>query len=277
MIIVFFLIKNFRKQIAIITICTLCFTLFWNHALLPALHIEQNKPWTNPNGGLLGSIMIQQTARYLRDAGEEVTEEEKEAISAFFDYDKMLANYTPDSKSDGAASAVKLSASAEDWRTYQTAWFQMFFKHPEIYLEATLNLKYDHLYPLMVDKYSYAWSSNQMDYINGFLEAMPTKISYPENLSKFRFAYETLRESFSNVPILNIPFMSASYLWTLFIWFFYCICRKKKTAIAIMMPLMVLVLVLIAGPTNARYFRYLYPYVLCLPPVIILGLHDKTT
>lgn len=114
-----------------------------------------------------------------------------------------------------------------------------------------------------------------MDYINEIIEAMPDKISYPESLSKVRLRYEAFRESFSKVPILNIPFMTATYFWILFTWFFYCICRKKKKAIAIMMPLLILVLVLIAGPTNARYFRYVYPYALCIPPIIILGLADK--
>lgn len=276
MVIIFFLLKDFRKQIIIVTICTLFFTLFWNHVFLPAFHIKPNKPWTNPNTGILECIMIQQTARYIRDAGDEVTKEEKEAISAFFDYDKMVANYTPDSKSDGAASAIRRSATAEDWASYQKAWFNMFFKHPEIYMEATLNLKYDHLYPLVFNKCSYYWSTKWMENTNGDIEIMPNKIYYPKNLSKFRLAYETLRESFSNVPILNISFMTASYMWTLFTWFAYCICRKKKIAIAIMMPLLILVLVLVAGPTNARFFRYLYPYAFCLPPIIILGLYGET-
>ena len=39
-----------------------------------------------------------------------------------------------------------------------------------------------------------------------------------------------------------------------------------------MLPALALILVLIAGPTNARYFRYLYPYALCLPALIALGL-----
>ncbi len=275
MILIFFFMKSFRKEIATIIVCTLGFSLFWNHVFLSSLDIKPNKPWGNANYGVLGSIMVQQTARYIRDAGDEVTEEEKEIISAFFDYDKMVKSYTPDSKSDGAASAIRQSASAEDWKAYQKVWFQMFFKHPGIYLEATLNLKYDHVYPLVVSKYGYSWSENQMDYINEIIEAMPDKISYPESLSKVRLRYEAFRESFSKVPILNIPFMTATYFWILFTWFFYCICRKKKKAIAIMMPLLILVLVLIAGPTNARYFRYVYPYALCIPPIIILGLADK--
>lgn len=149
----------------------------------------------------------------------------------------------------------------------------MFFKHPEIYIEAILNLKYDHLYPLKFNMASYKWSNNWMENTNiNTIKNMPSALSHPDAVLGLREKYESLRESFSQVPILNIPFITSSYWWILFIWFSYCIYRKKRVSIAIMMPLLILVLVLIAGPTNARYFRYLYPYALCLPVVITLGL-----
>ena len=270
--IILFIAKNFRKQSMAFLIFIICFALSWK-TFLSAMDIPPNKPWSNPNAGILAGMMAQQTARYLRDAEAEVTEEERNAISAFFDAEALPQKYTPDDKIDGAFSTIKRNASKEDWGKYQSVWINMFFKHPEIYIEAILNLKYDHLYPLKFNMASYKWSNNWMENTNiNTIKNMPSALSHPDAVLGLREKYESLRESFSQVPILNIPFITSSYWWILFIWFSYCIYRKKRVSIAIMMPLLILVLVLIAGPTNARYFRYLYPYALCLPVVITLGL-----
>ncbi len=267
-----FMMKGFRKQIIAILSGTVCLALCWNFLLItfdiPSYH-EGSNPKTT---GVLISIMTQQTARYLRDAGDELTEEEREAISACFDMEAMVKKYTPDNKADGAVSSMKAGCTDEEWKQYQATWLKMFFKHPEIYLEATLNLKYDHLYPYTVGLYGYGYSNTNIQKLNNRLEYVPVEISHPEQLSGWRQGYEALRESFAGIPFLNIPFMTSSYLWVLLIWFSYCIYRKRKISIAIMLPMLVLILVLIAGPTNARYFRYLYPYALCLPALIALGL-----
>lgn len=271
LVLIFLFMKDYKKQIAVIAVCTLCFTMFWNKAILPLLGVSKFKK-TGPSNMsyILVSTMVQQTGRYLRDAGDEVTEEEKAAISAYFEYDKLIKSYTPN-KSDKSAWTIKKEASKEDMKNYMSVWFKMFFKHPEIYIEATLHHKYDFLYPCVIDGYGYAWSADRMVYTNQVVPEMLT-ISYPKILYDARMNYEALRESIFSIPVINIPKMTSTYFWTLFIWLFYCIYRKNKTAIAIMMPLLILVLSILAGPDGARYFRYMYPYALCLPIVILLGL-----
>lgn len=269
LILMFFVMKDFRKQVIVILSSILGFLLCWN-IFLPSFNINSGG---NPNtGGVLSGIMIQQTARCIHDAGNQLTEEEKEAISTCFNIDIMVSKYTPDDKVDGARSALKTDFSQEDWKRYQSTWLKMFFKYPQIYIEAILNYKYDHLYPYKVGLYSYGYSSTNMGKLKNRFDWMLIEPTHPKRINDLRQGYEALRESFSQVPILNIPFMTSSYWWILFIWLSYCIYRKKKMSVAIMMPLLILVLVLIAGPTNARYFRYLYPYALCLPIAIILGL-----
>lgn len=275
LVMIFLIMRNYKRQIAVITICTLCFTLFWNNTFLPFLGIPSLKhgnPINYPS--LLGGFMIQQTARYLRDAGDEVTEEEKTAISAYFEYDQLVKRYIP-IKADKTLPAIKKDASQEDLKNYMSAWFKMFFKHPEIYIEAFWHEKYDFFYPAFTSRYGYDWSLDRMNYLNNNVPGMPVKLSYPKILYKIGVDYETLREAVFSVPIINIPKMTSTYLWTLFIWLFYCIYRKNMTAIAMIMPLLILVLSLLAGPDGAKYFRYMYPYALCLPIVILLGLYGQ--
>ena len=97
--------------------------------------------------------------------------------------------------------------------------------------------------------------------------------SYPRGISlDFRVKCQNLRESFFRMPIFNLLYTTSSYFWMLFIWFAYCILRNNKIAVATMMPLLVMILVLLAGPSNGMYFRYSYPYALCLLVIIVFGL-----
>lgn len=271
------MLRDMRKKIAIIAAMSLSFALIWNNVLLPKTNVLPTHPWRVEyiKTGYLARIMVQQTARYIRDVGYEVTEEEKEIISACFDYDQILIKYLPDNKTDDLMGILKKSATQEDWKKYQKIWLKMFFKHPEIYLEATLNHKYQYLYPRLLNTtYSYKWSLDCMESANKSILEMSTKISYPENLDEYRMIYQGIRESFMRVPVLNLLSRTSSFFWMLFIWFSYCILSKGKISIALMMPLLVLIFALIAGPCNGRYFRYSYPYALCLPVVILLGLHS---
>lgn len=269
--------KDFRKTIVIITACTLSFVLLWNNVILWTII----SPSATSNGvdlNVLGCIMMQQTARYIRDAGDEVTQEEREIIDAVFDYENIVSAYDPAGRSDGVARTARASATSEDEQAYKKIWFEMFLKHPEIYIEATLNHKYEYLYPSVCAQYtSYKTSKSVMDNANKFILAQEnlTEISYPtfDGLD-LRGGYQGLRESFFKMPVFNLLYTSSSYFWILFIWLAYCILRRSKVAIAIMMPLLVMILVLVAGPCNGGYIRYTYPYLLCLPVVILLGLHS---
>lgn len=275
LLLIFLIMKNYKRQIAVITICALCFTITWNNVFLPFSGVSLTKNGLSPNIPLiLVSNMVQQTARYLRDAGDEVTEEERAAISGYFEYNDLAKNYTPNI-SDGAIRTIKKDATRTDMENYMSTWFKMFFKHPEIYIEAFLHQKYDIFYPNSIDIYTYTYGIGKMANVNKGASSMPDKLSYPEVWDDARMDYEALRESIFNIPVVNIPKKTSTYLWILFTWLFYCIYRKNKTAIAIMMPLLILVLSILAGPDSARYFRYMYPYALCLPIVILLGLYGQ--
>ena len=75
------------------------------------------------------------------------------------------------------------------------------------------------------------------------------------------------------MPILNVFFLSALYVWIIIIWFFYLLINKKIKAIVTMVPFIMILAVNIMGPANGDYIRYVYPYIVCLP--IIIAIHIK--
>lgn len=286
LILIVLMIKDYRKVMITTIVCTFGFVLLWN-STLSWLNISRKRPWNpadlNFSLGNLECIMLQQTARYIRDAGDEVTQEERDIIDAVFDYEKIVSAYQPDDKTDDIVIIGRNSATQADAEAYKKVWFEMFLKHPEIYVEATLNHKYLYLYPSVItaNYYPYSYSEDNMNYLNHEINKYANKtvinLSYPDLTFRevnVRYAYQYLREYFFRMPVLNLLNTSASFFWILFIWLAYCILQKNKLAIAVMMPLLVTVLVLIAGPCNGSYSRYTYPYMLCLPIVIVLGLHN---
>ena len=91
------------------------------------------------------SAPMQMSARYIRDHGDEVTEEEREALELFFnDYDNVAANYDPT-----CADPVKNMVFVEkkNLPTYFSTWFKMGLKHPGTYFDAFICLNYGYLAP----------------------------------------------------------------------------------------------------------------------------------
>ena len=86
------------------------------------------------------SLPLQQTARYYHYYGNELTEEEYEAIDDVLDFEWLYTDYHP-----YCSDSVKEEYHAENTQQllrYFKVWFLMFFKHPLVYIEATWNQSY---------------------------------------------------------------------------------------------------------------------------------------
>jgi hypothetical protein len=80
------------------------------------------------------SLPFQQTARYARDHGDEVTDEEKAAIDGVLDYEKIGEIYNP-----RLSNPVKRTYRGDSTKLpmYFKAWFAQFLRHPVCYVNAT--------------------------------------------------------------------------------------------------------------------------------------------
>lgn len=269
----FVLLKHLRKKIGLIAIVTLVFSVLLTGVLFPLLQI------TPGSKREMLSIPFQQTARYLRDAGDEVTEEERAAISAVLDYEEIQQYYYPEI-SDTVKATYNEDATSEELIAYFKVWFQMLLKHPGIYIQATMNNVYSYFYPEYygwatgAPHYdSYEWSSAVMDIGNALNEELPTDFHYPTALNSFRNQYEALRETFASLPVVSLLVTPAFYTWVLILWFFYCVRKKYGKGFLCMIPLLLVLLVCVASPVNGWYVRYFYPIALCMPGVLCGGLY----
>lgn len=249
-----------------VSAAALC-VVFYN-ILLPALHV------TPASKREALSVPFQQTARYVLEYPDEVTAEEKAAISKALDYDALAEKYVP-TKSDAVKGTYNETSTTDDLKAYFKVWLQMGLKHPGIYLQATINNYYNYFYPgaKLANQYSYNWSEECMETCNNTEAAKTIGLDFhrPEAIKKYRKMYEKIREGIFMLPVLSLLRSAAFYVWVLMLDALYLINRRQKNSFLLLLPLLFTLGVCLLGPCNGDYFRYLFGISVCLPATLILS------
>ena len=88
------------------------------------------------------SIPFQQTARYVCEYEDEVTEYERQVLDDVLNFEGMKS-YQPN-----ISDPIKILYRGGDLTDYMKIWVQMFFKHPGCYVAAFVNKGYGYLAPV---------------------------------------------------------------------------------------------------------------------------------
>lgn len=212
------------------------------------------------------SLPFQQTARYVRDYGNEIPKEEKEAIAKVLDYDKIPAVYL-----EMTADPVKTTFHAEtneDLFNYFKVWFKQFLKHPLCYIEATWNQNY-YLFAPNIDNIVYNKDCNIGEEIIldiGLLEKIDFEI--PEKMQGICAIMVSYYSLLSRLPILGMLNNVAFYIILLFAAFIFMLHDRQKNELFIMLPLFLSFLIILAAPQIQNQPRYAFPIIYAMPSVI---------
>ena len=214
------------------------------------------------------SVPFQQTARYVSEYGEEVTEEEKEAINGVLPYDKLKKLYEP-MLSDWVKEKFNQDASSEDMSRYFNAWWKMFLKHPDVYIESILNNTYEYWY---IDKIS------DLEYyeFEPYLQKHDPDKQYEElyvtnnyNTGGERFAVYQLILMLEKTPVVNI-FASLGLLpWLILFMIIFNIFQKRGKYILTYLVPVIIYAICMVSPDNGNS-RYIMPVIFALPYLIAL-------
>ncbi len=214
------------------------------------------------------SVPFQQTARYVSEYGEEVTEEEKEAINGVLPYDKLKKLYEP-MLSDWVKEKFNQDATSEDMSRYFSAWWKMFLKHPDVYIESILNNTYEYWY---IDKIS------DLEYyeFEPYLQKHDPDKQYEElyvtnnyNTGGERFAVYQLILMLEKTPVVNI-FASLGLLpWLILFMIIFNIFQKRGKYILTYLVPVIIYAICMVSPDNGNS-RYIMPVIFALPYLIAL-------
>lgn len=225
------------------------------------------------------AVPFQQTARYVKEFAHEVTAEEKDAIAAILNYEKMAEKYEPNNV-DSVKATYNEYASGENLADYFDAWFQMFLKHPNIYVQATMNNYYRYFYPgaIPLSINNSDWSEECMKLTNETMAPLGLEFSYPERLREIRTNYEFLRSKLDGLPIYNMLVNPALYVWVIMLCVFYGLKKGNLKVLALLMVPCCMILIRLAGPCNGQYCRYMYPLMVAMPYIVpmVFSLTDSS-
>ncbi len=211
------------------------------------------------------SIPFQQTARYLKEYPDDITEEEAEAIEKVLRLD-VGERYFPE-----VSDPVKntFHSGEEDLAEYFKVWRTMFWRHPGVYLEATIHNAYGYYYPF----YNFSRLQPYQFYIKG--EPIATgdfDIHYimPEKLRNWMANYAMI---WRNMPGLAQLLNPGFYSWVLLLICGYTVYSHRYKRMLLFVTPLLNIVIYIASPVNG-FLRYAMPLLACMPVLIFFCLAD---
>lgn len=207
------------------------------------------------------SVPFQQTARLVSEKPDFYNEEDIKIIDYILKYDTLASRYNPD-LADPVKNEYNKNTTKEDLKDYFYVWFKGLKKHPDIYIDATLNNTYGFFYPDKHNWYIYARYDKRVT-DNGLVDYHYNKLSF------LRAFIDGYANTVPYIPIIGAVSNIALNTWAVLILAAYLINTKNKRFLISLLPLFGSILFCFIGPANT-YFRYTMPYIFALPVLTVL-------
>ena len=203
------------------------------------------------------SLPFQQTARYVVECSDELTQEEIQIIDNVLDYDTMLTDYDP-----RVADPVKNTYHGDSaaLKQYFGLWLKCGLRHPDIYLEATLDMVFGYFLP------GYRYGSYGGNY---FLMEKPqygieVEFAHPTKVNAVD-QYSRLWSRTPGLLLLNAP---GTHSWLLILCTAALIRKRKWYGLLSTLPIWLTLGICCVSPVNGLV-RYMLPVMACMP--LLLG------
>lgn len=208
------------------------------------------------------SVPMQQTARYLVEYPDDVTEEEAEAIDGILRYDKIAEHYDP-LDADRVKDYFRTDLTDEDLETYfEDAWLPMFQQHPLVYVQAFINGAFGYFYPFScsseLNGFTFYIKGNSQEEVFDLNYVFPAEV---------RLVTKRYTNAWESLPGLSQLVNPGTYTWILLIMGGYlCYEKRFRKLLALAVPFLN-VCVCMVSPVNG-YLRYALPLIACTPALV---------
>lgn len=247
--------KKYFQTLLVIFIGVLAFYGTYTKVLLPFLKI------TDGSIRETLSIPFQQTARYVKYYNKDLSKNDIKVIDKVLGYETLAKRYNP-TISDPVKNEFNKYTTKKELLAYLKVWFKCFFKHPLVYIEATLNNIYGYFSPQSTNWYIY------YKYDTRITEDKLVNYHY-NNLSSLRLILSSFAQGFPYIPLIGLISNIGFNTWLLLGLTTYSIFKKKKEYLIVLSPLLISLLICVASPVNT-YFRYAMPFIFIMPFIFTL-------
>ena len=216
------------------------------------------------------AIPLQQIGRYVLNNKDDLTDEEIASIQAVMTYtpEEYAEKYRPYNM-DGIKWGFNDDATSEELKAFFQTWFQLFMKHPDTYINATLNQNYCLFSPLK-DNIKYYDSTRE-----SLLEIDKVDFSevYKQNngngiLKKLTKEYY---KRFCDIPLFGLYVNQGILDFLLLSICLYCLFDKNGKLLVVSLPLLLTLAVTFVGPAAHGHPRYTFPIAYAMP--LFFGLY----
>ena len=200
-------------------------------------------------------ILFQQTAKYVTDHPDEVTEEEKAAIDPLLDYDTIPERYlltvqdpikfqNPLYKDYYGIQKI----DSDMLKPYLKVWISQGLKHPVTYLEATLGTCLGYFFPV-----------NAFELFDEPGSGLHEQIIYqPAALSGIHYYFVKAYNILTQTPVLSLFFQVVIFSWWIPVTVFCRMMQRNKKMLPLLIPVIGSILLCVLCPcTIGRYVMHL--------------------
>ncbi|MGN8642163.1 DUF6020 family protein [Catenibacterium mitsuokai] len=208
------------------------------------------------------SLPFQQTARYVKTYGNEVTEKEKKIINKVLPYDQLGELYNP-YVSDPVKFYFNRSATGDDLKQYLNVWWRQFLKHPTCYVKATVQQSIFLIHP-GYNNYAYYLNSNA----NNYFYQKEQYFTTPRKIALLQQKYFKYLVGCHSVPIISLLNNMALYIMGMFCLLIFSWKKHNYNSMFFFVPLILSVLIILAAPCIRWHVRYAFPVIYTFPLIL---------
>lgn len=269
--------KN-RIQTALVSVPAIALALLMLKVIMPLCNVE-------PGGKQeLYGTLFQQTAYYLQQHPDDVTEDELTAINSILNADSIASKYAYDI-TDGVKNGYKynpwyrvapdtpsmfrhIDHTGEDeaLKAYRKAWFSMFKRHPLTCIEASVcvfsGFFYNNHRPILTIEPWWAENKNATTPEYTFWHVTRIADKYSKNIKKL-----------TDKPVLSWFLSIPYYNWTAIFLLSLLIYRRDWRSMSVFFPTLLSVGILLICPV--AFGRYTFPIIIVLPLLAIFVFNSK--
>lgn len=230
--------------------------------LTEGVYMSVNRIPSGPVGEML-SIPLQQTARYIAEYPDDITQEEALVLQKGFSVElsELASLYNPILSDPVKAQLVHDPEPGYLWQ-YFKVWMRQLVRHPDAYIQAFLNQTYAYFYPNAHDGkgeefWFYIVYGNELHDGTFDIEFGVKNDGLRQILMHYSYLFETL-------PIFGMLLSPGLYTYLLIGGAVYLISKKRGKEFVCFVPAFVVLLINLVSPVNGCV-RYMLPIMAAAP------------
>lgn len=214
------------------------------------------------------SVPIQQTARYIKYYGDELTEDDKQTLSSVFyvPLDEISDLYDPEA-SDNVKFCFKENPTDEEMKRYFSTWWKQLWRHPWCYVEAFVSNTYAYFDLTKVSDFGGTLGVYDIGEAYDWSGRLSYNFSHNPKFEGARAFIKNLHNVVAKLPIIGIFSCCGIYTYLLMFEFVHVIRRKRFKDLVMLLPIFLSLVFCLLSPVNGL-MRYMLPMMMCTPVMI---------